>query len=75
MDGSKHLLHFKGLIKEKGAKLLPTKNERLQAIWHTYEKTHQHLPTSARQAVDWAVSKGLLALPEIDPSDVLIPLP
>ena len=50
---------------------MPTKNEHLQSIWHQYEIEHQHLPTSARQAVDWAVSAGLLKLPEIDPYDVL----
>jgi hypothetical protein len=32
---------------------------------------HEHRPTSARQAVEWAVSEGLLELPRIDPYDVL----
>jgi len=48
-----------------------TKNERLQNAWHAYESTHNHLPSSARQAVEWAISEGILSLPEIDPYDVL----
>ena len=47
------------------------KTERLQQAWHRYESGHQHLPTSARQAVEWAVLEGLLELPTIDPYDVL----
>lgn len=50
---------------------MPNKNEQLQAIWHQYEGEHQHLPTSARQAVEWAVKVGLLILPSIDPYAVL----
>lgn len=48
-----------------------TKNERLQQAWHSYEGRHQHLPTSARQAVEWAVAEGLLEFPSIDPYDIL----
>jgi hypothetical protein len=48
-----------------------TKNERLQRAWHRYDGDHQHQPTSARQAVEWAVAEGILELPEIDPYDVL----
>jgi hypothetical protein len=50
---------------------MPTKNERLQAAWHNYEATREYKPSSAREAVEWAVAKGLLELPEIDPYDVL----
>lgn len=50
---------------------MPTKNERFQSAWHSYEAEHDHLPTSARQAVEWAVAEGLLELPTIDPYDVL----
>ena len=50
---------------------MATKNERLQAVWHTYENERQYKPSSARQAVDWAIAGGLLELPEIDPYDVL----
>jgi hypothetical protein len=48
-----------------------TKNENLQQVWHYYEDRHENKPTSARQAVEWAVHEGLLELPEIDPYDVL----
>ncbi len=50
---------------------MSTKNERLQSIWHTYENGREHKPSSARQAVEWAVNEGLLELPDIDPYDVL----
>lgn len=42
-------------------------NEKLQNLWRRYEKEHDHLAVSARQVVKWAVEKGLLELPEIDP--------
>jgi len=48
-----------------------TKVEQLQQVWHRYDNDNEHRPTSARQAVEWAVSEGLLELPEIDPYDVL----
>lgn len=48
-----------------------TKNERLQKAWHHFDDDKGHRPTSARQAVDWAVSEGLLELPDIDPREVL----
>jgi hypothetical protein len=50
---------------------MPTKHEQLQQIWHHYDAIEEHRPTSAREAVDWAVSEGILELPEIDPYDVL----
>lgn len=50
---------------------MSTKNERFQEAWHSYESKHDHLPTSARQAVEWAVAEGILELPSIDPYDVL----
>lgn len=50
---------------------MSTKNERLQAIWHHYEAKRQHRPSSAREAVQWAVDEGLLKLPRIDPYDLL----
>ncbi len=50
---------------------MTTKKEQLQKIWRLYEKTHEHLPTSARDAVEWGVKQGLVALPEIDPMDTL----
>ena len=42
-----------------------------QRAWREYESVNNHLPTSARQAVEWAVANGLLDLPQIDPYDVL----
>jgi hypothetical protein len=50
---------------------MPTKNEKLQAIWHRYEAGRNHKPSSAREAIEWAVEEGLLQLPKIDPYDVL----
>ncbi len=50
---------------------MPTKTERLQQVWHHYDADMDHQPTSAREAVAWAVKEGLLDLPEIDPYDVL----
>ena len=51
---------------------MATKQERLQQAWHRFDSDQDHKPTSARQAVEWAVSAGLLALPQIDPYDVLV---
>ena len=48
-----------------------TKSEKLQSVWHNYDNRLDHQPSSARQAVEWAVREGLLELPEIDPYDVL----
>jgi hypothetical protein len=48
-----------------------TKNERLQAAWHRYEKIRKHAATGTREAVRWAVHEGLLDLPRIDPYEVL----
>jgi hypothetical protein len=48
-----------------------TKEERLQQIWHNYDNDHKHKPTSAREAVEWAIAEGILNLPEVDPVDIL----
>jgi len=50
---------------------MSTKHEKLQQTWHRYDGNQEHQPTSARQAVEWAVAEGLLELPQIDPYDVL----
>jgi hypothetical protein len=50
---------------------MPTKVEKLQSVWHKYDAERSHKPTSAREAVEWAVREGLLQLPEVDPYDVL----
>ncbi|MSV29398.1 MAG: hypothetical protein EXQ52_11760 [Bryobacterales bacterium] len=47
-----------------------SKNESLQRAWHRYDRDHEHLPTSTRQAFEWAVAEGLLELPQIDPYDL-----
>ncbi len=41
--------------------------EQLQHIWHLYEKEHGSIPTTAREAVQWGVSRGMIAVPEVDP--------
>jgi hypothetical protein len=50
---------------------MTTKNELLQRIWKRYENEHDRLPASARDVVEWGVEKKLLALPYIDPYDIL----
>lgn len=50
---------------------MATKNETYQKIWHRYNGDHEHKPSSAREAVQWAVAEGLLELPAIDPYDIL----
>jgi hypothetical protein len=42
-----------------------------QRIWREYEETHDHAAASAREVVDWAVRERGLALPRVDPRDVL----
>jgi hypothetical protein len=48
-----------------------TFNEQLQHAWKLYECEHDHMPASARAAVEWAVEKGLLRLPDMDLFDIL----
>ncbi|MGH9757076.1 MAG: hypothetical protein ACRD4M_05015 [Candidatus Acidiferrales bacterium] len=50
---------------------MASRNEIMQRIWHRYETRREHKPSSARQAVEWAVAEGLLQLPEVDPYDIL----
>lgn len=50
---------------------MPTKNEQLQKAWHLFANANGHLPASAREASVWAVSHGLIPLPDVDPYDVL----
>lgn len=47
------------------------KNEQLQRAWHLFELENGHLPVSAREASIWAVERGLILLPDVDPYDVL----
>jgi hypothetical protein len=46
-------------------------NERMQKAWHKYDSKNDHKPTTMRQAAEWAVTDGLLELPEVDRYDVL----
>jgi hypothetical protein len=50
---------------------MATETEILQQLWRGYAFAHEHLPTSAREVVEWAVREGKLALPSIDPLDIL----
>lgn len=50
---------------------MATKAERLQQIWHEYEREQGHAPTRVSDAVKWAVRKGFLELPALDPYDAL----
>jgi hypothetical protein len=47
------------------------KREKLQSVWHRYDNERKHKPSGTREAVEWAVSEGLLELPEVDPYEVL----
>jgi hypothetical protein len=46
---------------------MATYKEQLQKAWHEYEKDHGSVPSTARDAVQWAVERGLIAEPEVDP--------
>lgn len=46
---------------------MATYKENLQRIWHAYEREHGAVPVTLREAVQWGVRQGLIALPEIDP--------
>jgi hypothetical protein len=41
--------------------------EQLQKVWHKYEAAHGDVPATAREAVAWGVSQGLLEVPDVDP--------
>lgn len=43
----------------------------MQNTWHHYDGGRDHLPSSAREACEWAVAEGLLELLDVDPYDVL----
>lgn len=46
---------------------MATYKEQLQKAWHEYEKDRGSAPATARDAVQWAVERGLIAEPEVDP--------
>ena len=56
-------------LRKGDAKMSET--ERLQKAFKRYEQEHGHMPSSSRQAVEWAVAEGLLSAPVIDPLDIL----
>ena len=45
--------------------------EQLQRVWHDYEAEHGSIPATAREAVAWGISKGVIEMPEVDPLDKL----
>lgn len=50
---------------------MATKAEQLQNIWHQFESENDYLPTGTREVGEWAVARGLIGLPQVDPYDVL----
>ena len=50
---------------------MPTRSDQLQNVFRLYEKEHDHLPASAREACEWGVEQGLLELPKVDRYDLL----
>jgi hypothetical protein len=46
-------------------------NEQLQRIWHKYEAEIGRLPATARDAVEWGISHGMISPSAIDPLDRL----
>jgi hypothetical protein len=50
---------------------MTSKRERLQSVWHRYDRERAHKPSGTREAVEWAVTEGLLELPEVDPYEIL----
>lgn len=46
---------------------MATQKEKMQRVWHLYEKEYGNVPASAREAAQWGVAKGLLQLPDFDP--------
>jgi hypothetical protein len=46
---------------------MPRYKEQLQKVWHLYETEKGSLPSTAREAVAWGVSKGMIDIPEVDP--------
>lgn len=48
-----------------------TETELLQRLWREYEELTDHKAASAREVIDWAVRECGLALPRVDPRDVL----
>jgi hypothetical protein len=50
---------------------MATYNEQLQKLWHQFNVEHGGAPEAPRVIVEWALERGLLALPKMDPVQVL----
>jgi hypothetical protein len=50
---------------------MPAYKEQLQRVWHAFTSEHRTVPATAREAVQWGVSRGMIVPPEIDPLDKL----
>lgn len=46
-------------------------NEHLQRLYHQFEREHDGLPAIPRDVVEWALHKGLLVEPKVDPVALL----
>jgi hypothetical protein len=46
---------------------MATYREQLQKVWHQFERDNGQMPATARDAVQWGVSKGLISMPDVDP--------
>jgi hypothetical protein len=50
---------------------MATYNEQLQKIWREYAEVNGYIPSSAREAVRWGAERGMIAVPDVDPFDIL----
>jgi hypothetical protein len=50
---------------------MATYSEQLQKVWHQYNSEHGGKPQTPRAVVEWAMQRGLLAPPKLDPVQVL----
>ncbi len=46
---------------------MPTYREQLQTVWHKYEAENGQVPSTAREAVQWGVARGMIEVPRADP--------
>jgi len=46
---------------------MTTYKQALQRAWHAYENEHGTVPATTREAVQWAVERGLVEIPDVDP--------
>lgn len=50
---------------------MTTKQEMLQELFHRYQREHGELPAGTYQVVQWAMGKGLIEAPRVDPIAIL----